>query len=350
MVAGAAFAADVSAKVKIDGSLFAYGNDKTVSALSIKHGNESWNPTLAFSFNGEKAGATFKIYDPSCGVSENYTATEYGFSIWYKPVDILKMTVGEWSTSLNQEQIDWSHSNTAIDKNGYCAEISTNGFTFDAFLAPGWSAVKKANPTWQDAIPVSWFSKADGGDAVIADTYFKAAYSAGFGNLSGSFEMKAKDNYVFAAGYGNTFGTVNMFVNGLGTVVNGDFAQVRGELFAKTAVGGVNLATFLAGGYSLADGNNFSGWKIAESTVKDKAAFGATFKASMPVAGVTPYLYIKDGNFLADKFAIEVKPGVTGNVGEMSYEVALDINYDAAKADPESKVSVNVPVSFTVAF
>src|SRR5574344_36901 len=208
MVAGAAFAADVSAKVKIDGSLFAYGNDKTVSALSIKHGGEDWNPLMAFSFNGEKAGATFKIYDDDAADAKLFESKDYGFSIWYKPVDMLKMTVGEWSTNLNQEKIDWCNTETGIDTFGYAASISASGFSFDAFLAPGWNT--------------AWFSKADGADAAIAETYFKAAYSASFGGISASFDMTAKDAYKFAAGYGNTFGTVNMFVNGLAYLAGGD--------------------------------------------------------------------------------------------------------------------------------
>ena len=57
----------------------------------------------------------------------------------------------------------------------------------------------------------------------------------------------------------------------------------------------------------------------------------------------TPYLQFEDSNIMADDFACKIKPGVTGSVGIMNYEVA--VQFDVAK-----KVNVSVPVNFAVNF
>ena len=55
----------------------------------------------------------------------------------------------------------------------------------------------------------------------------------------------------------------------------------------------------------------------------------------------------KDNNFMAEKFACEIKPGFTGSCGSMGWELALDMNINTASDDA---FSLNVPVNFTVAW
>ena len=59
--------------------------------------------------------------------------------------------------------------------------------------------------------------------------------------------------------------------------------------------------------------------------------------------GMTPYLYFKDANFMADDFACTIKPGFTASFGAMSYEMA--VQFDIA-----NKVNISVPVNFSVSF
>ena len=74
---------------------------------------------------------------------------------------------------------------------------------------------------------------------------------------------------------------------------------------------------------------------------------GTIAKATYNVGPCNIYLYLETANWLADNLAkgseIIVKPGVTGNVGAMSYEVAVETKIN----DP---FSLSVPVSFTVNF
>ena len=186
MVAGAAFAADVSAKVKIDGSLLNY-DGSTISMFKVKHQQEAWNPILDFKFNGDKAGAEIKFYNYSGTWDGNgyqtwidkdekevHTLTstihDTEWAVWFKPFDILKISAGKIGTNLNQEKIDWSNTKSGCDSYGYAAEVSTNGITFDLMMLP--------------SADTYWFTKADGADATIAETYFKAGYSADFGTVN----------------------------------------------------------------------------------------------------------------------------------------------------------------------
>lgn len=334
LVAGSVFAADVSAKAKINGNFFKFAENKTITLFDLTHGAESWNPELAFSFNGDVAGASFSIYDATSAGDSIQTQK---WSIWCKPADILKFTIGNWSTNLNQETIDWSNTETGSTETfGYTASLSTNGFGLDVNLATGWD-----NP---------WFTKADadGAEAVIADTYIKAGYGADFGTINAFLQLPETKKMKAGIGYKGTFGAVSAFVNGIIWTNDGEMTHARGELFASTSVSGINLAAFIAGGYNKATG--YWDWRIGCG--EKGIALGASIKASMSLGAVSPYLYIKSVDFLAEKIALEVKPGITGSVGEMGYEIALDINYNAANADNDSKsaVTVGVPVNFTVNF
>lgn len=314
MVAGAAFAADVSMKVKLDGSLFKYDNDKKITAGMINYNSEHWNPFIDFAFNGEKAGAEVKFYNGSAG--EGKAVNNGQWNIWFKPFDVLTFKVGTCGTELNKEHIDWG-TESGCGSQGYAAIVSTNGFNFETYLIPG--AGK------------DWFSMADGSDPAVAESYIKLAYGADFGTVDAMFDYKGKDDMKFGAGYNGKAGPVAFFVTGLGYLTT-KITKVRGEIYGEYANDGLGLKLYVPVDYTLS-GSVF--------------AVGTTFKATYGFNSVTAYLYVKDGNWLADNFAIEVKPGVTGNVGEMSYDVALDANIDTSKAN---SFSLNVPVSFVVQF
>ena len=327
VLAASVFAADVSAKVKVDGSILNLDKDGNFSALQVNHNSEGWNPDIALSVSGDNAGASVSFYNTQ-NADKAIKADNY--SIWFKPVDALKVTVGQYSNNLNQESIDWCQTETGIDTQGFAADINVNGVFATVFFAPGWGNY--------------WFTAPKNGDAVLKDLYFKAGYGADFGRIQAMFRLVDNKNMWFGAGYDNTFGSVKMFVNALAGINTDNGFAVRGEAFASTNIDIVGLSVFVAGGYAAKNvPSGLSGWRIGQPVV-DKASVGATFKATFALDGFTPYIYVKDANLLADTFAIEIKPGVTGNVGMMGYEVAVDMNISG------SDFTLNVPVSFTVSF
>ena len=133
-----------------------------------------------------------------------------------------------------------------------------------------------------------------------------------------------------AAGYKNTFGDITMFADAavyLKEKANA-FAVDADVVYAKDALNAQAYVKFDA---------PFEGMKKETINVTTLA------KVSYNLGSVTPYLYFKDANILASDFACTIKPGVTGSVGIMNYEVAAQ--FDIAK-----KVNISVPVNFAVNF
>lgn len=327
-----AFAADVSAKVKVDGSLLNF-DGKNFSALKVQHNSEGWNPDLSLSMNGDRAGASMSFYYAGSGNTENkFNTVAQSYSVWFKPFDMLKVTAGQYSTNMNQETIDWSHTDTGVDTQGYALDLNIDAFFATVFFAPGWEN--------------AWFTKNENADATVGLLYAKAGYGADFGRIQGMFKLVDKDSMLLGLGYNNTFGSVNMFVNAM-VGIDPAYDKVpllRAEAFASTNIDAFGISVFVAGGYNLNDGL-VTGWHVANSYGgnTDKASLGATMKLTYNLGSCTPYIYVKEANFLADSFSINVKPGVTGNLGGMAWEVAADMNFGET-------FTVNVPVSFTVAF
>lgn len=321
VLASSVFAADVSAKAKIDGSLANY-DGSNFSALSIKHGSENWNPNLAFATSGDVAGASFKFYDTGDGA--DFTPNATGYSIWLKPVDALKITVGNWSTNLNQEHIGWCNTDSSIDSYGYALSIAAGAVSADVFLAPGW-----ATP---------WFA----GNAV-AETFAKVQFGADFGTINA--EIDAKDNFgniMMGAGVNVAGLPVGLWVNILAYMNNG-FQKIRAELDVSGSAGSLGYEVFVAAGYNTNGGYDWSWWHVGKSA--NQGAFAGIYaKASFPVATCGAFVEVKVVDALASPFAINIKPGVTGSVGACGWEIDVDANING------SAVTVDVPVHFTVNF
>ena len=360
-----AFAADVSAKVKVDGSLFNF-DGKNFSALKVQHNSEGWNPDLSLSINGDRAGASMSFYygadivgknpkcaEPSCwnlgsdngwcehskgttigtavgGATNKFNTVAQSYSVWFKPLDMLKVTAGNYATNMNQETIDWSHTETGVDTQGYAIDLNVDAFFATVFFAPGWEN--------------AWFTKNENEDAVLGQIYAKAGYGADFGRIQAMYRLVDMKNAWTGVAYDNTFGSVKMFVNALAGFGPDKAFAIRGEAFASTNIDAFGIAAFVAGGYCAKEGvpGGLSGWRVGQP-VADKVSLGATMKLTYNLGVCTPYIYVKEANFLADSFSINVKPGVTGNLGSMAWELAADMNFGET-------FTINVPVSFTVAF
>jgi len=316
-MAGSLFAADVAAKVQIAGSLFNLSDAGKVSALKVADdATESYKAAVSMSVSGDKAGASV-VY------GNKPALTQVGHSIWFAPVDALKVTVGNTDTTLVQEKMDWCNSETHFEPGyGYKVAVNTAGLGIEALVA--------ADKEWLK-------------DGKIGATGVKAGYSADFGTVSALVELKDNaDKVAFGAAFEGNAGSVAFFVDGMGYMNKGTFTNVHAEAYASTAIDALGVTVFLPFSYGLdAAAWNNQDWHVGAVSGKG-AVLGTTAKFTYPVAGVNGYVYIKEGNWL--KFSsVEVKPGVTGSCGIMNYEVALDMNIG-------KKFSLNVPVTYTVNF
>ena len=108
-IATSVFAADVSASTKIDGILFSYDNAKTFSLLKEGNGSHIYaQPNMTFSVSDDKAGATIMLTSDTD--SDSTDVRLYKQTIWFKPVDAVKITLGNIDVALNKESIKWTES------------------------------------------------------------------------------------------------------------------------------------------------------------------------------------------------------------------------------------------------
>ena len=314
------FAADVSAKVELDGKLFNYdGASKTVSALNVdKPGDQHWNAVFSASVSGDNAGASFVVMSgkPEDNFSWNTqgkTLAGRNWQIWMSPVDGLKFTIGKIDANLNQEQITWSGTKLNVDSNGFGVNYSVAGLSFDLLFTPG--------------LGTDWFVKADGVDAVIGETTFEAAYGADFGTIG--LLYKANDSFktnTIALGYSNNFGPVFAFLNA--GVIIADKTDIRVEAFAKGNAGDFGWAVWLPFGYN---------------GTTEEAELGSIVELTYALGGTTAYVRFNDENFMADNFKSEIRLGAKGSVGGAGWNIWAQI-------DVAEKTSFSIPFEFGYGF
>ena len=346
LLATSVFAADVSAKVKVDGSLFNY-NDGSVGMFSVTHKSENWNPDLSFAVSTDNAGASFKIYSADTATTEDTDATgwrigntfqenAYYYQVWVKPLDVLKLTLGQVGTNLNQETIDWSNTHTGIDSYGYGLGLTpVDGLSLDFILAPGWSTKSNTDNYW--------FGKAKDKDATVAETYIIGKYAADFGTIGAYLDAtNTFKSLEFGAGYSGAVSSVNFFAQAIGyvdTTAKKPFTEAEVELFAKGSADAFSWAVFCRPTVNVA--------LAGEDGVKADALVDvfATAKISYALESVTPFLYVKCSDFVpaTDAFSIEVKPGVSGSVGVAYWEIDLDMNIGKT-------FTLDVPVTMSIGF
>ncbi len=288
-MAASMFAVDFSAGVRLEGSLFKMDADGNVSALTEKHVNEMYHAPISFAVSGDKAGGQLKLSDKG-----GDDVVSDAWSIWFKPMDALKVTVGRWSTNLNQEHIGWCNTDSGIEKDGYALSFGAGAFSADLFLASG-----NGN---------AWFSAPKGGDAAVAETYAKVQFAADFGTVNAF--VNGANNFKdlrFGAGVNVAGLPVGLWTNVIGTYAGEDFQRIRVEADVSGNAGSVGYEVFVAGGYDMKAGTNayndtftgVEGWHLGGTYYRaDAAAFvGVLAKVSFPMGPLGGYVEINDNDF-----------------------------------------------------
>jgi len=374
-IATSVFAADVSAATKIGGKLFHYDADKTIGLLTENNDSHDYaQPNITFSVSDEKAGATVKLTTDGGDKAVKMTTQ----TIWFKPVDMLKITAGTFDIALNKETIDYTESVTGLGGNGFLATVDVSGFTLDVgFEANG----------------ADWLSKKDADDdPTIKKFFIKGAYSADFGNIGAyvkfngaeeplaalekavkeakpadlekavkalndkiaeiyakpyKFVLQPKDGAVssveFGAGYKNTFDPITMFVNVVG-FMDDKFEWIRPEVFVTGNMDAFGFSAFVAPAI------------IVDSDVKDEldaADISPIFletlaKVTYQLDACSLYAYFKDANLLAKDFAATIKLGANGSLGAMGWNIWAQI--DTGKGADKDKTEFSVPFELTFNF
>ena len=317
-----AFAADLTGAVRLEGDLFKYdGKTKQVDALMIKANQQSYWGPLTLSISSDRAGGTLKMWD---GGADKLSVGKW--AIWFKPMDMLKVNLGTIAKDLNKESITYSGCLLGYDSFGASLDINVDAFSATISVVPGAGNY--------------WMSKPDGADLVAGELNLYAQYAADFGTIKAMFDFSNtfKDIKV-GAGYNKSFGDISIW---------GDVAFIKLDVFdTKNLRDTESLMIDFDVTYAK---DAFNAQAYVQYDIKTFEEFETDFqnlmlkaKVSYNMGSFTPYLQFTDDNLFADDFACQIKPGVTGSVGIMNYEVA--VQFDVAK-----KVTVSVPFNASVNF
>ena len=383
VLATSVFAADVSAQVKINGSLFDYngaavdkkdGKEAGSFSLLTAKGNNDWEEYAKLAVSTDNAGAQVKFW--ANAKDDDLKIKEY--QVWFKPIDMLKITAGHQDININKETIEYGGCINGFGTDfGYSINVAVDAFSLDV----GFGTTKNGY-FFTDAVGYCGTSE-DPAFAFIRDLYAKAAYSADFGTIGAFFELKGKtlneektaagdpQTVRFGAGYKNTFDALTIFADVTGTSKSGEGEKLQAIGFPKDGVFGLAFDAFVqyaqdaltAKAYLWGDIANFDNKN--EKGDKDIMAnnnFVLGFKGRVDYKldnGLTVYGFFKNGNFLQKElkaedtekssvFVAEIKAGLSGSVGIAGWDVAIDLN--TGKGGKYDKLSVSMPCVISCSF
>ena len=178
------FAADISAATKIKANLFSNGADESISLMKETNDSHDYaNPNFSMSIGDDKAGATVKITTDG----GNLNAAQTTQTIWFKPVDAVKVTLGHvGAKSIFNPQFGWWAQTANMWSHGYQCDVTVDALSFTAVLAGGEGGY--------------WFDASKAGFNKVGNFWVDAKYSASIGSLQA---FVTKGATVGAHGYSN---------------------------------------------------------------------------------------------------------------------------------------------------
>ena len=378
--AGIAFAAE--ANVTARGSMNVVQFESTSGAkpkvFSFDNNNNDhyeWSQGgLKFDFSGEKAGGSL-VMDGHDSIIESMT-------VWCKPLDVLKLTIGDQNVATNVESIDWSKLYN-VDTKGFAVTLSpVEGFNFDLVFGKDGYGDWLSNGDLARILAKASYS-ADFGTASVVFGYkgdshkfvdkttgaaapagvgygyyldgddWKYGITAGNTYLGDTYEYKSqKDSeLVFGAGFSGNAGPVSFFADVAATIkpqADKAFDSVGFDAFATFAQDALTAKAYVKANIK----PNASG--------KAKTDVGFKLKGEYSLGDVTPYVVISSDDLIIDDgdIGLKIKPGFTANVGECAIDVAVEamikqapsVNDTTGVVTPAKAFTVGIPVSFKVSF
>ena len=362
------FAVDVSARLVEKGSLAGGVQDGATYLFGMGNTHQKDNDLLEFQVASDNAGAFFRLW---CDLAE---ATDdvpnpvrlRQANFWFKPVDMLKVTIGRNAPGLYTERIDWWKVGTGVkigDYNGwggpgrYSSALDGYGVMLELTPVDGLFLTAQVIP----GVGNAFFTKPNEGDATYAAYGIMAKYQITDALSAGAqFRDNGKDSWKLIRA-GIEFGN-------WGTAYYG-FLQPVFLLNNKAKDSGLDGITI---------DNYFSynfGFMNLQARIPvtirltgddgDTSYIVYNIKASFPQSGWTPYVQISsldlddDGTFTNCgttrsairfddfKFNTSLKFGASLNVGAVGLDVAAVVNIDTVE---NAKLGWYVPFVASIGF
>ena len=380
--ASSVFAADFAARAVMEGNIAGGDKDKaTIWSLSEKEQKDG--DALIVSVNGDNAGAQFQMwykYDASGSAPLNIRNT----NIWFKPIDMLKVTVGDVSVGTYKEMIDFwkvgsgerADAHQPWTWSGY-ASVEGPGLSLE--LTPIAGLWLNAGVTAKPGTSFATIGK---------DSFEYAAYGAAAKYTFADFPLSAAISWrdagkgkekILAVGadYGNNwadgfYGMLNVrmrFEDVKYEITDKNFVE-PGKILQRTWDCGTVLSAIVFDNYFKYSVSGLSIQLRAPVTIRMVSDMDGKFKASefgysdpswmayelyvsYPIGSVTTYLDVDNDNAITfnDKFVdkvlqMNIKPGVKFNVGACSFDMGVQISL----AEGAKSVSWSVPFLAALAF
>lgn len=328
-MATSVFAVDLNSMIQFDGDLMNYSKDGGFKAFELNDYDPQGTSDYVWklSASGDKAGGEIWYYSSADGNPAS-GATVNQYTIWFKPIDQLKVSVGNLDYgSVLKPQFGWWAMNSELAGYGYSIEFRKDSLNVNFALEPG-----KAK---------YWFSSKNEGYDKIANFWFDANYAFDVGTLQAYVSKGAAVNpHGFPGWLGETALTVGAVWGNCGYLQTGYFAdvaavfkykdwkntswetndglsfnrinaQIYGQYFANGfGVQLINVVSFYPS--RVTNKADWSGLYEADAEVK----YGFELKAQYALDGFTPYIQI-DGYKVMDK-EISIDLCVSTNVGGAS--------------------------------
>ena len=313
-MAASMFAADVSGRVKMNTKVFAT-DTKTVISKPASMGWDEDHTFLKFAASTENSGAELWLQ------SEDAKFTQY--SIWFKPVDALKVTIGDIfvQDGVRGTFAWWDYSVWYKHKNAVLVNANVGPVALEVACANllNWGAKGYAmlGDFWLGAT----FGLGDAGSLKVVATKGADLRCYGMGGWSDAGNLTAGiayDNMPWqTTGY-----NASAFVK-----FNGDwkFERVFGQVNGQLILDAVNLRLVNVYGYA------------------DKFSYGFLARAELKtIDGVTPFVELQGNEIMNKKLTANL--GCETAVGGCSINAYINVNMEFVKG---GSTTVAMPVEFT---
>lgn len=359
-LASSVFAADVAAKVYMTGSI-ASGDKDSTSFLTLDAVDQKDADAIVLTAGGDQAGANFQLWYKYSGgkdVSTDGSAVSNALNIrstnlWFKPIDMVKVTIGDMSFGGYKEMIHWwkdptgsslvqatawdgrySSYNT-VEAAGFGVEVTPiDGLYINAAVAPGagasfYNTKNETTAAYGAAVKYDF-----NGLTGLPITAIASWRDEGAGTAATKIAAIGAD---YGAAFGDGFyGFVNarMYMRGSNAswaAGNLDDLKLRGiaiDNYFKYSVGALKVAAQVPVIIRTSGEANDPSYMLYD------------IKATYGIDAYTPYLEICNNDAYtpiafdgSQPFGIQIQPGVTFNVGSCALDVSVKFNlYDGAFA------------------
>ncbi len=348
-MAASMFAADFAARVVMEGSL-AGGNKADTYIWQLNKKDQQDADALIVSVNGDKAGAQFQLWYNYAG--DDAALKVRKTNLWFKPVDMLKITVGDVSSGA------WFGNTLDYWKNpcgGSVADYGTWAAKFSSYATVEGSGVMAELTPVEGLVINGGITAGAGNSFMTIKGKTVAAYGIGakytLGDIPLTFGATYRDAGKGAAkliSVGALYG--NPYADGIHESVNARMRLEAGKLAGITID---NYTRYAAGAFVAA----FRAPVTIRLADNDPSYIDWSAKFTYACDGFTPYLLMgsdvdNNGAITLDKnfgktFEMQIQPGVTLNVGSCALDVAARINVLPGE---KHAISWALPFTASVAF